>query len=83
MTAVETMYNDTVERLKGLNIRQLMAVRSFVIELGDEDAFASPLGIQSEEELWQHIDHSLAQAKAGKGREADEVIDDLMKEFAF
>jgi hypothetical protein len=29
--------------------------------------------------LWDHIDVSLKQAKAGEGRDADEVIDDLMR----
>ena len=42
----------------------------------------SPLGITTEEQLWSHIDHSLEQAKAGMGRDADEVIDDLMREYA-
>ena len=39
------------------------------------------MNITTDEQLWDHIDHSLAQAKAGKGRDADEVIDDLMREF--
>ena len=38
--------------------------------------------IIGEEELWTHIDHSLQQAKAEEGRDADEVIDRLKKEFA-
>lgn len=38
--------------------------------------------IIAEEELWEHIDHSLQQAKAGEGHDADEVIDCLKKEFA-
>lgn len=38
--------------------------------------------IIAEEELWEHIDHSLQQAKAGEGQDADEVIDCLKKEFA-
>ena len=41
----------------------------------------SPLGITTEEQLWSHIDHSLEQAKAGMGRDADDVIDDLMREY--
>ena len=31
--------------------------------------------------VWDHIDQSFNQAKAGDGRDADEVIDDLMREF--
>ena len=38
--------------------------------------------IIAEEELWGHIDHSLQQAKAGEGQDADKVIDRLKKEFA-
>ncbi len=38
----------------------------------------SPLVITTEE-LWSHIDHSLEQAKAGMGRDVDEVIDDLVQ----
>lgn len=41
----------------------------------------SPLGITTEEQLWSHIDHSLEQAKAGMGRDVDEVIDDLVREY--
>ena len=41
----------------------------------------SSLGITTEEQLWSHIDHSLEQAKAGMGRDADDVIDDLMREY--
>ena len=81
MLNVEMMYNDTVTRLKELSYSQLSAVHSFVVELEDEKLFESPLNIHTEEQLWNHIDHSLAQAKAGIGRDADEVIDDLMKEF--
>ena len=42
----------------------------------------SPLGIQIEDQLWTHIDHSLEQTNGGIGRDADEVIDDLMREYA-
>ena len=35
-----------------------------------------------ENQLWEHIDHSLAQAKAGIGQDADEVIKELKQEFA-
>ena len=41
----------------------------------------SSLGITTEEQLWSHIDHSLEQAKAGMGRDVDEVIDDLVREY--
>lgn len=46
------------------------------------DAWSSPLGIETETQLWNHIDHSLDQAKTGLGQDADSVIDNLMYEYA-
>ena len=37
--------------------------------------------VKSEEQLWRHIDHSVAQADAGIGEEADLVIDELLGQF--
>ncbi len=42
----------------------------------------SPLGIETEEQLWEHIDHSIAQAKAGEGCDAVEMADRLKRELA-
>ena len=82
MSPVEAVYDDPVTRMRKQNICQLEGSRSFVIELSDKEPYISPLEIMTDEQLWNHIDHSLAQAKAGIGREADEVIDDLLKEVA-
>ena len=79
--ATASVYEDTVSLLKTLSVDQLEAVHSVIVELADVNKWNSPLNITTDEQLWDHIDHSLAQAKAGKGRDADEVIDDLMREF--
>lgn len=81
MMATASVYEDTVSLLKTLSVDQLEAVHSIIVELADVNKWNSPLNITTDEQLWNHIDHSLAQAKAGKGRDADEVIDDLMREF--
>ena len=81
MMATASVYEDTVSLLKTLSVDQLEAVHSIIVELADVNKWNSPLNIITDEQLWDHIDHSLAQAKAGKGRDADEVIDDLMREF--
>jgi hypothetical protein len=81
MSTSEFLYSDTVDRLKELNTNQILAVRSFIIELVDDERFISPLGINTEEKLWEHIDRSLSQAKSGLGRDADEVIDELMQKY--
>lgn len=83
MVATTSVYEETVSLLKGLDPKQLMAVHSIIVELANKnDKWNSPLGITTDEQLWDHIDHSLEQAKAGKGRDADEVIGDLMREFS-
>ena len=82
MVATTSVYEDTVNLLKGLDAKQLMAVHSIIVELADKnEKWNSPLGITTEGQLWEHIDHSLDQAKTGKGRDADLVIDDLVREF--
>ncbi len=82
MSTTEFLYRDTIEQMKSLSFPQLSAVHSFVIELVGDNRFNSPLGITTDEQLWDHIDHSLDQAKNGIGRDADEVINDLLREFA-
>ena len=83
MVATTSVYEETVSLLKGLDPKQLMAVHSIIVELANKnDKWNSPLGITTDEQLWDHIDHSLEQAKVGKGRDADEVIGDLMREFS-
>jgi hypothetical protein len=42
---------------------------------------SGPLEIKSEEQLWRRIDHSVSQADAGIGEEADLVIDELLGQF--
>ena len=81
MMATASVYEDTVSLLKTLSADQLEAVHSIIVALADVNKWNSPLNITTDEQLWDHIDHSLEQAKAGKGRDADEVIDDLMREF--
>ncbi len=78
-----SIYDDTVDLLKLLDANQLVAIHSIIVELAQKnDVWVSPLGIETEDQLWGHIDHSLAQAKAGIGRDADEVITDMLREYA-
>ena len=77
--AASALYNDTVHLLSTLNESQLVAVHAVIVQLSEKREWSSPLGIRTEEELWEHIDHSLQQARLGLGRDADEVIDDLMQ----
>ena len=80
---VQSVYEDTVDLLKSLDESQLRAIHSVIVELTTaQEKWHSPLGIHSDEEMWDHIDLSLKQARAGEGRDADEVIDDLMREYA-
>ena len=80
---VQSVYEDTVDLLKHLDENQLMAIHSVIVELTTaQEKWHSPLEIHSDEEMWDHIDLSLKQARAGEGRDADEVIDDLMREYA-
>ena len=79
----QSIYDDTIDLLKTLDEDQLLAVHSIIVELSSVNRRSgSPLGINSEEEMWSHIDHSLKQAKAGEGRDADLVIDELLREMA-
>ena len=83
MKEPQAIYNDTVDLLKTLDERQLMAVHAIIVELSAKaPEYSSPLGITTDEQLWAHIDHSVDQAKNGLGRDADEVIDDLMRKYA-
>ena len=84
MTAtMQSLYDDTVDLLGKLDEKQLVAVHSIIVELSAKNnEWMSPIGIESEEQLWAHIDDSLSQAKAGMGRDAEEVVNDLLKEYA-
>lgn len=74
----QSIYDDTVDLLKTLDESQLRAIHSVIVELtAAREKWHSPLGIKTEE-LWNHIDHSLSQAKAGQGRDADDVIKNLI-----
>lgn len=52
-----------------------------LLSYSSKDELSGPLEIKSEEQLWRHIDHSVAQADAGIGEEADLVIDELLGQF--
>ena len=83
MMEPQAIYNDTVDLLDQLDERQLVAVHAIIVELSAKNSeWNSPLGIQTEDQLWARVDHSLDQAKRGIGRDADEVIDDLMRKYA-
>ncbi len=73
-------YEDIVEKLQELNDQQLIAIHTIIIGLVNNQ-FISPLDIKSDEQLWKHIDHSLTQADAGIGEDADIVIAELMQEL--
>ena len=75
----QSIYNDTVDLLKTLDENQLTAVHSMIIELTDnKDEWHSPLGIKTEEELWAHIDHSLAQIDSGECIDSEEFEKEMM-----
>jgi hypothetical protein len=79
----EELYHETVSLLKNLDEEQLQTVHSMVMELSAvHKKWKSPLGIETEEQLWEHIDHSIAQAKAGEGCDAVEMADRLKRELA-
>lgn len=78
----KSIYDDTINLLKDLDDNQLQAVHSVIAQFSLANSWNSPLKISTEEELWSHIEHSLSQAKAGEGTDADELIDSLMKEYA-
>ena len=83
MPAINNVYDDTANLLRHLDERQLRAVRSIIIELSEKnDSWQSPLGIENEKQLWDHIDQSLEHAKIGVGRDSDDVISDFRREFA-
>ena len=80
---IQSVYENAVDLLKNLDERQLMAIQSVIVDLTTaQEKWHSPLGIHSDEEMWDHIDLSLTQARAGEGRDADEILDDLMREYA-
>lgn len=83
MDTMQTMYEDTVGLLKTLDVGQLTAVHAIIVELSVKNrSWQSPLGIETEEQLWNHIDHSLAQAKDGLGKDTDDLIQELMQGYA-
>ena len=79
--AARKTYDEIVEKLQRLDDEQLIAIHTIVIGLVQNE-YNSPLNIRTEEQLWGHIDQSVAQADAGIGEEADVVIDELVREFA-
>ena len=81
MIATSRIYDEIVDKLQNLNDQQLTAIHTIIVGLTDKE-FIGPLDIRTEGQLWEHIDHSVAQADAGLGEDADIVIDELMQEFA-
>ena len=80
--AVQSVYNDTVDLLKGLSDQQLSAVQAFIADLSAKNKkWKSPLGIETEEQLWKHIDHSLAQINPEDCKDADVMCDELLAEL--
>ena len=81
--SAQSIYENTIDLMRYLDDDQLLAIRAIVIELSAvRIPWKSPLGITNDKQLFAHIDHSLAQAKEGIGRDADEVADGLLQEYA-
>ena len=78
--AARKTYDDIIDKLKDLNEQQLSAIHTIIVGLVSND-YVSPLDIRTEEQLWKHINHSVHQADAGVGEDADAVIDELQQEF--
>ena len=77
------IYNETVDLLKLLDENQLKKVHSLIVDISaSPDTDYSPLGISTEEQLWDHIELSVSHARQGVGRDADSVICDMKKEFS-
>ena len=61
------IYNKTINMMQYLTDQQLSALYTIVIGMvGNESKWESPLGIETEEQMWAHIDHSLYQIKEGR-----------------
>ena len=83
MREFQVIENKPVDLLGKLDERQFAEVHAIIVEPSINSIDSnSLLNIQNEDQLWEHIDHSLNQAKSGIGREADEVFDDLMRKYA-
>ncbi|MBR1642159.1 MAG: hypothetical protein IJ683_07545 [Butyrivibrio sp.] len=77
-----SMYNETVDMLQNLTDQQLSAVYILVAGLIDKKkAWESPLGIETEDQLWSHIDHSIAQIAEGKVAPAKQASQRLRAEY--
>ena len=64
MVSRKELFDDTLNLLETLDQNQLSAVHAVIVELSAKNREGnSPLGIRTEEQLWEHIDHSLKQAK--------------------
>ncbi len=76
---IQSLYDDTVDLLKTLDENQLTAVHSVIVELTvAQKKWESPLGINTEEELWAHIDNSIDQIASGEYQDAEEFEKEMM-----
>ena len=74
------VYESAISVLKVLSEESQKKVLDFSIGLLKSDA-DNPYRPLTEEELFERIDHSLAQADAGELQDADEAIKEIMTEL--
>ena len=80
-SAVSTV-DSVISVLKLLSEDSQKKVLNFTIELLEDDVGEdNPFKPKSEKELFERIDHSLAQADAGELTDADEAYDEVMAEL--
>ena len=76
------IYNKTVDMMHYLTDQQLSAVYTIVVGMVEnESTWESPLGIETEEQMWAHIDHSLDQIKEGRVAPAKQASSRLRAEY--
>ena len=74
------VYETTISVLKVLSEESQKKVLDFSVNLLKSDR-DNPFSPKSEAELFEQIDHSLAQADAGELQDADEAIEEIMAEL--
>ena len=76
------IYNRTVDMMQYLTDQQLSAVYTIVVGMVEKESkWESPLGIETEEQMWAHIDHSLDQIKEGRVAPAKQASSRLRAEY--
>ena len=78
----ENSYNRIISMLPMLTKKELDILGDIADEFSAKECIAEEIRPLSENELFERIDHSIAQADAGIGEDADAVIDELMREFS-